>query len=125
MRIKAFPSLVVNHEPYLTTLELIDLAQNNDLEISLASPDGSIKSGFFLSAKSSSNRHMHKGFDGLIYRVSPADMMRSYPLSLGRVWRIDRKTPAKSLYRFITGIWHSIVKSFIWLMHFSPLVYFW
>ncbi len=121
---KALPSLLDDPENYcLTTLELLCLAQDHHLQISLAL-NGSFLTGFYLSAKSSFGHHAHKGVDDRYHQVLPVELLRYYPISLGKVWRIDRKTPAKSIYRTFCGIHQSIVNRIIRLSYFSPLVYF-
>lgn len=121
---KAFPSLIDNPETYcLTTVELLDLAKDHHLDISLAS-NADFRKGIFLGAQSARGLHSFKGFEGRNHQVKPVDILRYYPNSLGKVWRIDRKTPAKSIYRTCCSTHQFIVKRLISLSYFSPLVYF-
>lgn len=121
---KAFPTLLDDPETYcLTTVELLDLAQNHHLEISLAL-NGGFRTGIYLGAKSALGLHSHKGCDGRTHQVLPVELLRYYPNSLGKVWRIDRKTPAKSVYRIFCSLRQSIVTRLISVSYFSPLVYF-
>jgi hypothetical protein len=121
---KAFPSLVDDPETYcLTTVELLDLAQDHHLQISLAL-NGGFRTSLYLGAQSALGLHSHKGFDGRSHQVLPVEILRYYPNSLGKVWHIDRKTPAKSVYRTFCSIRQSIVNRMISLSYFSPLVYF-
>jgi hypothetical protein len=121
---KAFPSLADNPETYcLTTLELLDLAKDHHLQVSLALK-GSFRTDLYFGAQSALGLHSHKGFDGLIRHVLPVEILRYYPNSHGKVWRIDRKTPAKSIYRTFCSIRQSLVKRLISVSYFSPLVYF-
>jgi hypothetical protein len=121
---KAFPSLLDEPETAcLTTVQLLDLAQDHHLDISL-SLNGGYRTGFYLGAKSPLGLHNHKGFDGLSHQVLPVELLRYYPNPLEKVWRIDRKTPAKSVYRTLSSLRQSIVKRFISLSYCSPLIYF-
>lgn len=119
---KAFPSLLNNPESYcLTTLELLSLAQDNHLEISLVLNNGFL-TGLYLGAKSDMGRHAHKGFDGRLHQVFPMNMLCYYPVSLGKIWRVDRKTPAKSIYRTVCSIGQSIFNRLITISSLLPLV---
>ena len=121
---KAFPSLVDDPETYcLATLELLYLAKDHHLDMSL-SLNGDFRTGLYLSATSTLGLHTHRGTEGSSHRILPVEFLRFYPNSLGKVWRIDRKTPAKSVYRTFCSIRQSIVKQMISLSYFSPLVYF-
>jgi hypothetical protein len=121
---KAFPSLVDEPETYcLTTLELLDLAKDHHLDMSL-SFNGCFRTGLYLGATSTLGLHLHRGTVGRSHRILPVEFLRFYPNSLGKVWRIYRKTPAKSVYRTFCSIRKSIVKQMISLSYFSPLVYF-
>lgn len=121
---KAFPSLTDDPESYcLTTLQLIDLAKDHHLQISLAL-NGGFRTGLFLGAQSALGLHSHRGFDGRTHQVMPVELLRYYPNSLGKVWRIDRKSPAKSIYRVFCSIRQSIVTRLISVSYFSPLVFF-
>lgn len=121
---KAFPSLVDDPETYcVTTLELLDLAKDHHLDMSLSLNEG-FRTGLYLGAVSALGFHTHRGTDGRYHQILPVELLRFYPNSLGKVWRIGRKTPAKSLYRTLCSIRQSIVKQMISLSYFSPLVYF-
>jgi hypothetical protein len=121
---KAFPSLVDDPETYcLTTLELLDLAKDHHLDMSL-SINGGFRTGLYLVATSTLGLHTYRGSDGRSHQILPVELLRFYPNSLGKVWRIYRKTPAKSVYRTFCSIRKSIVKQMISLSYFSPLVYF-
>ena len=121
---KAFPSLVDDPETYcLATLELLYLAKDHHLDMSLSLNEG-FRTGLYLGATSALGLHTHKGTDGGFHQIFPVEFLRFYPNSLGKVWRIDRKTPARSIYRTFCSIRQSIVKQMISLSYFSPLVYF-
>ncbi|MBS3963757.1 MAG: hypothetical protein KGZ80_04525 [Methylomonas sp.] len=121
---KAFPSLYDDHETFcLTTLELLDLAKDHHLDVSL-SINGVFQADLYLGATSSLGFHALRRTDGRTHKVLPVDFLRFYPNSLGKVWRVDRKTPAKSLHRALCNIRQSIIKRMISLSYFSPLVYF-
>lgn len=120
---KACPTVVEKPENYcLTSLEVLDLAQDYNLELSLAVNDSFMPGMFFLSAQSR-GRYFHKGFDGHSKKIKAHEFLRAYPLSLGKVWRIDRKTPAKSLLRRFQAVQQIIVKHLMSLAYFSPLTH--
>lgn len=121
---KAFPSLVDDPETCcLTTLELLDLAKDHHLDMSLGL-NGGFRTGLYLGATSALGLHTHRGSDGRYHQILPVELLRFYPNSLGKVWHIDRKTPAKSVYRTFCSIRQSIVKQMISLSYFLLLVYF-
>ncbi|WP_051299709.1 hypothetical protein [Methylobacter luteus] len=119
---KACPKVAEKPENYcLTSLEVLDLAQDYNLELSLAVND-SFMTGIFLNAQSR-GRYFHKGFDGHSKKIKAHEFLLAYPLSLGKVWRIDRKTPAKSLLRRFQAVQQIIVKHLMSLAYFSPLTH--
>lgn len=82
---KAFPSLVDDPETYcLTTLELLDLAKDHHLDMSL-SLNGDFLTGLYLSATSTLGLHTHRGTDRSSHRILPVEFLRFYPNSLGKV----------------------------------------
>ena len=121
---KAFPSSADDPESYcLTTPELLDLAKDHHLDVSLSTNEV-FQSSLYLGAASSLGFHMFRRTDGRSHQILPVDLLRFYPNSLGKVWRVDRKTPAKSLRRALCNIRQFIIKRMISLSYFSPLVYF-
>lgn len=119
---KACPTAIEKPENYcLTSLEVLDLAQDHNLELSLAFND-SFMTGIFLDAKSR-GRYFHRGFGGQSKKIKAYEFLHAYPLSLGKVWRIDRKTPAKSLLRRLQAVQQIIVKQLMSLAYFSPLTH--
>jgi hypothetical protein len=119
---KACPKVAEKPENYcLTSLEVLDLAQDYNLELSLAVND-SFMTGIFLNTQSR-GRYFHKGFDGHSKKIKAHEFLLAHPLSLGKVWRIERKTPAKSLLRRFQAVQQIIVKHLMSLAYFSPLTH--
>lgn len=119
---KACPTAIEKPKNYcLTSLEVLDLAQDHNLELSLAFND-SFMTGIFLNAQSR-GRYFHRGFNGHSKKIKAHEFLHAYPLSLGKVWRIDRKTPAKSLLRRFQAVQQIIVKHLMSLAYFSPLTH--
>lgn len=84
-----------------TSLEVIDLAKDHNLELSLAFND-SFMTGIFLGAKSG-DYHLFRRVDGYS-KIKEHEFLRAYPLSQGDVWRVDSKTPAKQADQFMVNV---------------------
>lgn len=86
-----------------TSLEVIDLAKDHDLELSLFVNEDLFLTNIFLGAKSG-DHHLFRRVDGHSKMIREHEFLRAYPLSQGDVWRVDSQTPAKQADQFMVNV---------------------
>lgn len=101
---KACPTAIEKPENYcLTSLEVLDLAKDHDLDLSLFVNEDLFLTNIFLGAKSG-DHHLFRRVDGHSKMIKEHEFLSAYPLSQGDVWRVDSKTPAKQADQFMVSV---------------------
>ena len=73
----------------LTSTEVIELAKDHDLKLSLFS--AGIR--FIHNLLSDHNgQYFHEAMDGIVHQIIPEDFLDTYPDSLGKIWTVHQKT---------------------------------
>ena len=86
---KASSLVFQTEDSCLTSTEVIELAVNYDLKLSLYS--AGIR---FIHNLSSDHdgQYFHEAMDGIVHQIIPEDFLDTYPDSLGKIWTVHQKT---------------------------------
>ena len=72
----------------LTSTEVIELAKDHDLKLSLYS--AGIRFMHYLTSIPG-GQYLHATMDGIIRKINPEDFLDTYPDSLGKIWRLHAR----------------------------------
>ncbi|MDP3334614.1 MAG: hypothetical protein Q8S55_21915 [Methylococcaceae bacterium] len=110
-----------NQTQFLSSVEVLDLAQDYHLELSQL-----LDGDFFrkhMLGRTFRGKYTHEGSDGKIKKISAKDLLRAYPNSLGKIWRVDKKVSIKTVPRMFVVIRDAILRQVLNVSFFSPLTY--
>ena len=79
----------LSDDSLLTSTEVLDLARDHNIELSLSLKSG-LRATHYLYSEPD-GQYFHKDIDGVIREIYPEDFLDTYPDSLGKIWRIDQK----------------------------------
>jgi hypothetical protein len=81
---------ILTGDSFLTSTEVIELAIDHDLKLSLLLAAG-LRIMHYLSSDHD-GQYLHEGMDGVIHEIIQEEFLDAYPDSLGKIWCVHEKT---------------------------------
>jgi hypothetical protein len=110
-----------NESQLLTSIQILDIAKDHDLELSMFSDNG-FRVTHFLGAENKGH-YSHEGCDGDTSRITAKDFLRAYPNSLGKIWHVDQKIHNTPQHHGISRFFRNMIAAIYRSAGCNPLVY--